>query len=113
MLSTGLSTSQPSQSTRPSLSKCSEEEFLDDVCSFLRANRGQAIERADFPDAILNGSQLDIFALYKETATRGGYKYVPKTFIDRALSVSNADRCAEFFFQFKRGLYGSVIPLLI
>lgn len=101
MLSIGLSTSQPSQSTRPSLSKCSEEEFLDDVCSFLRANRGQAIERADFPDAILNGSQLDIFALYKETATRGGYKYGPKPYICRILSVFNADRCAKNCVQLK------------
>lgn len=31
-------------------------------------------ERASFPDAQLNGSQLDLFVLYKEVVTRGGFR---------------------------------------
>ena len=73
----GLSTWQPPESSRPALSRCSEAEFLDDVWRFLTAKRGKDIDRASFPDAILNGAQLDLFALYKETVTRGGYKCAP------------------------------------
>ena len=38
------------------------------------------MNRDTFPEAVLNGQQLDLFALYREVATRGGFKcaaYIP------------------------------------
>ncbi len=35
---------------------------------------GKAMNRDTFPEAVLNGQQLDLFALYREVATRGGFK---------------------------------------
>jgi ARID/BRIGHT DNA binding domain len=32
------------------------------------------MNRDSFPEAVLNGQQLDLFALYREVATRGGFK---------------------------------------
>eukprot|EP00249_Psilotum_nudum_P022396 c28503_g1_i1 orf=565-3126(+) len=56
---------------------CSEEELLKDVMQFL-ISRGHSrlvpssgIE--SFPDAILNGKRLDLYNLYKEVASRGGF----------------------------------------
>lgn len=36
---------------------------------------GQHMNRDTFPEAVLNGQQLDLFALYREVVTRGGFKY--------------------------------------
>ena len=35
------------------------------------------MEVETFPDAILNGRPLDLFALYKEVVRRGGYRCLP------------------------------------
>ncbi|KAK1263395.1 AT-rich interactive domain-containing protein 4 [Acorus gramineus] len=56
---------------------CSEEEFLRDVMQFLIL-RGHArlIPQgglAEFPDAILNAKQLDLYSLYREVVSRGGF----------------------------------------
>ena len=69
-----LSSRQPPNSPRPPLARCSEAEFLDDVCAFLTGKRGKKLARAAFPDAQVGGSQLDLFTLYKEVVSRGGYK---------------------------------------
>jgi hypothetical protein len=47
---------------------CSEDE----TCSV--SPPGKAMNRDTFPEAVLNGQQLDLFALYREVATRGGFK---------------------------------------
>ncbi|XP_042946624.1 AT-rich interactive domain-containing protein 4-like isoform X2 [Carya illinoinensis] len=56
---------------------CSEEEFLKDVMQFLiLRGHTRLIPQgglAEFPDAILNGKRLDLFNLYKEVVTRGGF----------------------------------------
>ncbi|CAH9088676.1 unnamed protein product [Cuscuta europaea] len=56
---------------------CSEEEFLQDVMQFLKL-RGhiRLIPQgglAEFPDAVLNARRLDLFNLYREVVTRGGF----------------------------------------
>lgn len=56
---------------------CSEEEFLKDVMQFL-ALRGHTrlIPQgglSEFPDAILNAKRLDLFNLYREVVSRGGF----------------------------------------
>lgn len=87
----GLSTSQPAGSVRPPLIRCTEAEFLDDLWRFLSVKRGKDIDRAAFPDVVLNGSQLDLFALYKETASRGGYKCAPNPENSIALCRTRTD----------------------
>ncbi|XP_057743524.1 AT-rich interactive domain-containing protein 4-like [Arachis stenosperma] len=56
---------------------CSEEEFLKDVMEFLIIRgHNRLIPQgglAEFPDAILNGKRLDLYNLYKEVVTRGGF----------------------------------------
>ena len=44
------------------------------MCAFLTVKRGKKLARAAFPDAQVGGSQLDLFTLYKEVVSRGGYK---------------------------------------
>jgi hypothetical protein len=73
-----LSSRQPPNSPRPPLARCSETEFLDDVCAFLTSKRGKKLARGTFPDAQVGGSQLDLFTLYKEVVSRGGYKCAPR-----------------------------------
>ncbi|WJX24541.1 AT-rich interactive domain-containing protein 4, variant 2 [Trifolium repens] len=56
---------------------CSEEEFLKDVMQFL-VLRGHTrlIPQggfAEFPDAVLNAKRLDLFNLYREVVSRGGF----------------------------------------
>jgi ARID/BRIGHT DNA binding domain len=53
---------------------CSEAEFLDDLVYFLEAKRQRSINRVTFPDAVLNGTKLDLFHLYKEVVSRGGFQ---------------------------------------
>ncbi|OIW04542.1 hypothetical protein TanjilG_13924 [Lupinus angustifolius] len=56
---------------------CSEEEFLKDVMEFLiLRGHSRLIPQGgltEFPDAILNGKRLDLYNLYKEVVTRGGF----------------------------------------
>eukprot|EP00249_Psilotum_nudum_P022397 c28503_g2_i2 orf=261-2768(+) len=56
---------------------CSEEQFLKDVMQFL-ISRGHtrlvpSTEPESFPDAVLNGKRLDLYNLYKEVVSRGGF----------------------------------------
>lgn len=56
---------------------CSEEEFLKDVMQFLiLRGHNRLIPQggiAEFPDAILNAKRLDLFNLYREVVSRGGF----------------------------------------
>ncbi|KAK7275508.1 hypothetical protein RIF29_16627 [Crotalaria pallida] len=56
---------------------CSEEEFVKDVMEFLiLRGHSRLIPQGgltEFPDAILNGKRLDLYNLYKEVVTRGGF----------------------------------------
>ncbi|KAL3632102.1 AT-rich interactive domain-containing protein 4 [Castilleja foliolosa] len=62
---------------RSPLHVCSEEEFLKDVMQFLMLRgHNRLIPQgglAEFPDAILNAKRLDLFNLYREVVTRGGF----------------------------------------
>ncbi|KAJ8750972.1 hypothetical protein K2173_016153 [Erythroxylum novogranatense] len=62
---------------RAPIQACSEEEFLRDVMQFLIL-RGHARlvpqgGLSEFPDAILNAKRLDLFNLYREVVSRGGF----------------------------------------
>ncbi|XP_030467799.1 AT-rich interactive domain-containing protein 4-like [Syzygium oleosum] len=62
---------------RSSIQVCSEEEFLKDVMHFLTV-RGHARlippgGLAEFPEAVLNAKRLDLYNLYKEVVSRGGF----------------------------------------
>lgn len=63
--------------SRGSVQTCSEEEFIKDVMEFLiLRGHSRLIPQgglAEFPDAILNGKRLDLYNLYKEVVTRGGF----------------------------------------
>ncbi|XP_020104023.1 AT-rich interactive domain-containing protein 4-like [Ananas comosus] len=56
---------------------CSEEEFLKDVMEFLiLRGHSRLVPQggiAEFPDAILNAKRLDLFNLYREVVSRGGF----------------------------------------
>ncbi|XP_051135750.1 AT-rich interactive domain-containing protein 4 [Andrographis paniculata] len=62
---------------RSPLHVCSEEEFLNDVMKFLiLRGHNRLIPQGglpEFPDAILNAKRLDLFNLYREVVTRGGF----------------------------------------
>jgi len=68
------SSSSAPESRRPPLQQCSEAQFLADLRAFLSAKRGKQLDAATFPDAVLNGIQLDLWALYREVAVRGGFE---------------------------------------
>lgn len=62
---------------RSPISICSEGEFLADVIQYIIL-RGYLWllpqgEISGFPDAILNGRRLDLFNLYREVVSRGGF----------------------------------------
>ncbi|XVF88961.1 hypothetical protein PTKIN_Ptkin19aG0093400 [Pterospermum kingtungense] len=62
---------------RAPIQVCLEEEFLRDVMQFL-IHRGHTRlvpqgGLAEFPDAILNAKRLDLFNLYREVVSRGGF----------------------------------------
>ncbi|CAJ2663275.1 unnamed protein product [Trifolium pratense] len=63
--------------SRGPVQTCSEEEFLKDVMEFLiLRGHSRLIPQgglSEFPDAILNGKRLDLYNLYKEVVTRGGF----------------------------------------
>ncbi|XP_077240893.1 ARID/BRIGHT DNA-binding domain-containing protein [Tasmannia lanceolata] len=56
---------------------CSEEEFLRDVMQFLiLRGHNRLVPQgglAEFPDAILNAKRLDLYNLYREVVSRGGF----------------------------------------
>ncbi|PIA50511.1 hypothetical protein AQUCO_01300919v1 [Aquilegia coerulea] len=62
---------------RSPIQVCSEEEFLRDVMQFLiLRGHTRLIPQgglAEFPDAILNAKRLDLFNLYREVVSRGGF----------------------------------------
>ncbi|KAL4422493.1 hypothetical protein ABPG75_008690 [Micractinium tetrahymenae] len=64
----------PWKSNRPLLALCSEEQFYTDLIAFLTDRQGRQIDPLTFPEAILNGTKLDLFHLYREVTSRGGYK---------------------------------------
>ncbi|GBF99399.1 hypothetical protein Rsub_12332 [Raphidocelis subcapitata] len=59
---------------RAPITEVSEEEFMGDLVAFLSQRRNKAFDRSKFPDVVLNGSPLDVFVLYKEVVTRGGFR---------------------------------------
>lgn len=76
-LSVGYSTTKKHECYRQSLDECSEEEFLEDLMQFLvsRGN-GRLIPQTgidSFPNVVLNGKRLDLYNLYREVVTRGGF----------------------------------------
>ncbi|KAJ4708717.1 AT-rich interactive domain-containing protein 4-like [Melia azedarach] len=62
---------------RAPIQVCSEEEFLRDVMQFLiLRGHSRLVPQgglAEFPDAILNAKRLDLFNLYREVVSRGGF----------------------------------------
>ncbi|XP_043704301.1 AT-rich interactive domain-containing protein 4 [Telopea speciosissima] len=56
---------------------CSEEEFLRDVMQFLVLRGHTRLVPqgglAEFPEAILNAKRLDLYNLYREVVSRGGF----------------------------------------
>ncbi|TYG66955.1 hypothetical protein ES288_D05G040300v1 [Gossypium darwinii] len=62
---------------RAPIQVCSEEEFLRDVMQFLIVRGHTRLVPqgglAEFPDAILNAKRLDLFNLYREVVSRGGF----------------------------------------
>ncbi|KAK9275209.1 hypothetical protein L1049_022471 [Liquidambar formosana] len=62
---------------RSPIQACSEEEFLRDVMQFLiLRGHSRLIPQgglAEFPDAILNAKRLDLYNLYREVVSRGGF----------------------------------------
>ena len=63
----------PYNSNRPAIMQCTEEEFLQDYCSFCSSQLGRRVTPDNWPDSVLNGLPLDVYALYKEVVTRGGF----------------------------------------
>ncbi|XP_009391205.2 AT-rich interactive domain-containing protein 4-like isoform X2 [Musa acuminata AAA Group] len=63
--------------SRPSIQVCSEEEFLKDVMQFLiLRGHSRLVPQGgiqEFPDAILNAKRLDLYNLYREVVSRGGF----------------------------------------
>lgn len=57
--------------------ECSEDEFRKDVMQFLISRgHGRLVPSTDvesFPDAVLNGKRLDLYNLYREVVSRGGF----------------------------------------
>ena len=60
-------------SNRPELSVCTPKQLLEDIRKFLEARRGKQLQSSSFPEAILNGQQLDLNAMYRAVCSRGGY----------------------------------------
>jgi hypothetical protein len=68
---------KPHCCNRPPMVQCKEEEFLPDLISFLETRgHGRLIPPAGvdaFPEVVLNGKRLDLYNLYKEVVSRGGF----------------------------------------
>uniref|UniRef100_A0A1D1XLZ3 AT-rich interactive domain-containing protein 4 n=1 Tax=Anthurium amnicola TaxID=1678845 RepID=A0A1D1XLZ3_9ARAE len=62
---------------RSPIQGCSEEEFLRDVMQFLVLRGHTRLVPqggiSEFPDAILNAKRLDLYNLYREVVSRGGF----------------------------------------
>ena len=58
---------------RPELAVCTPQQLMEDMRQFLQARRGKQLQSSTFPEAILNGAQLDLNALYRAVCSRGGY----------------------------------------
>ncbi|XP_020599092.1 AT-rich interactive domain-containing protein 4-like isoform X2 [Phalaenopsis equestris] len=61
---------------RATIQVCTEEEFLEDVMQFLVLrghNRLVPGSLSEFPEAVLNAKRLDLYNLYKEVVSRGGF----------------------------------------
>lgn len=62
---------------RRPMHECSEDEFRKDVMQFLISRgHGRLVPSTDvesFPDAVLNGKRLDLYNLYREVVSRGGF----------------------------------------
>ena len=64
---------KPWTSERPPLEMCSKEELVDDIRRFLEHRRGKVLLPSSFPEAVLNGRQLDIEGMYRIVCRRGGF----------------------------------------
>lgn len=75
--SVGLSATKKHGCLRQSLDECSEEEFIEDLMQFLVSRgHGKLIPQTgidSFPNVVLNGKRLDLYNLYREVVTRGGF----------------------------------------
>lgn len=62
---------------RAPIQACAEEDFLRDVMQFLLLRGHHRLVPqgglSEFPDAILNAKRLDLFNLYREVVSRGGF----------------------------------------
>ncbi|KAJ7524785.1 hypothetical protein O6H91_17G021500 [Diphasiastrum complanatum] len=62
---------------REPISECSEADFLQDVMQFLMSRGHSRLIPPTglevFPDAVLNGKRLDLYNLYREVVSRGGF----------------------------------------
>ncbi|WOL01072.1 AT-rich interactive domain-containing protein 4-like [Canna indica] len=62
---------------RCSIQVCSEDEFLEDVMQFLiLRGHSRLVPQggiSEFPDVVLNAKRLDLFNLYREVVSRGGF----------------------------------------
>lgn len=63
----------PYISDRRGIIECSEREWMEDYCSFCSSQMGRRVTPETWPDAVLNGVPLDVFNLYREVVTRGGF----------------------------------------
>ncbi|GLJ54441.1 hypothetical protein SUGI_1169280 [Cryptomeria japonica] len=76
-LSLGFSATRKHGCSRQSLDECSEVEFLEDLTQFLVSRgHGRLIPLTgidQFPNVVLNGKRLDLYNLYREVVTRGGF----------------------------------------
>ncbi|KAI4386909.1 hypothetical protein MLD38_004786 [Melastoma candidum] len=62
---------------RGPIQECSEGEFLSDLMHFLNVRGHTRLVPqggvAEFPEAVLNAKRLDLYNLYKEVVSRGGF----------------------------------------
>ncbi|KAH9321957.1 hypothetical protein KI387_016596, partial [Taxus chinensis] len=76
-LSLGFSATRKHGCSRLSLDECSEGDFLEDLTQFLVSRgHGRLIPLTgidQFPNVVLNGKRLDLYNLYREVVTRGGF----------------------------------------
>ncbi|PKA61173.1 AT-rich interactive domain-containing protein 4 [Apostasia shenzhenica] len=63
--------------SRAPIQVCTEEEFLKDVMEFLiLRGHSRLVPQggvSNFPDAVLNAKRLDLYNLYREVVSRGGF----------------------------------------
>ncbi len=76
--------------------------------SFLEVRRGRQLQPSTFPEAILNGTQLDLNALYRAVCSRGGYAM--GTGVNWAGQVCNS-LCIHSSFHWTIALFISLAKL--